>query len=138
MNLKQMNTTALAYIGDAVYEVYVRERAVRDNPANIDAIHRRNVRFVRAEGQELALRRLQEELTDEEAAIVRRARNHRITSKPRNANPVTYRMATAFEALIGYLHLSGNQERMEYIIGKAIDIIETEGGSAKVRKSADK
>lgn len=127
MNVKQINTTALAYIGDAVYEVYIREASVRSNPANVDAIHRANVRYVRAEGQELAIRKLADELTPEEQGIVRRARNHKITSKPKNANPITYKMATAFEALIGYLYLDGQKERMEEIIHKAVEIIDAEG-----------
>lgn len=135
MNLKQINTTALAYLGDAVYEVYVREASVCKNPANVDAIHHTNVKYVRAEGQELAIRRLLEDLTEEEQSIVRRARNHKISSKPKNASPVTYKMATAFEALIGYLYLDGKKERMEEIIKRAIEIIDAEGADY-VRKSA--
>ncbi len=133
MDLKQINTTALAYLGDAVYEVYVREASVRRNPANIDAVHRSNIRYVRAEGQELAIRGLKDELTPEEAALVRRARNHKITSSPRNVNPMTYKMATAFEALVGYLYLSGDKDRLEYIIGKALSIIEAQGSEVSQR-----
>ncbi len=124
MDIRQINTTALAYLGDAVYEVYVREASVRKCAANVDAIHRANVRYVRASGQELAVRKLMQELTEEEQSIVRRARNHKITSKPKNANPVTYKMATAFEALIGYLYLTEQKDRMEEIIRKAMEIID--------------
>ena len=131
MDLKKINTTALAYLGDAVYEVYVREASVRRNPVNIDAVHRSNIKYVRAEGQELAVRELQDELTPEEASLVRRARNHKITSSPRKVNPMTYKMATAFEALIGYLYLSGDKDRLEYIIEKAFDIIDSSGDAAK-------
>ena len=132
MDIRQTNTTALAYLGDAVYEVYVRESSVREKAANIDAIHRMNVRYVRAEGQEVAIRALLPELTQEEQSVVRRARNHKITSKPKNANPITYKMATAFEALIGYLYLTDQKERMEEIIRKAMEIID-ESGSGKPR-----
>ncbi len=135
MNLRQINTTALAYLGDAVYEVYVREKSVRSNPAKVDLIHYTNVKYVRAEGQELAIRRIFDTLTEEEQSIVRRARNHKISSKPKNASPVTYKMATAFEALIGYLYLDQRKERMEEIIYRAIEIIDAEG-EEYVRKSA--
>ena len=124
MDIRQINTTALAYLGDAVYEVYVREASVRKNPSNVDALHHTNVRYVRAEGQELAIRRLMDELTKEEQSIVRRARNHKITSKPKNASPIAYKMATAFEALVGYLYLTEQNDRMEEIIRKAMDIID--------------
>jgi ribonuclease-3 family protein len=136
MDIRQTNTTALAYLGDAVYEVYVRESSVRAKPANIDAIHRMNVRYVRAEGQEVAIRALLPELTEEEQSIVRRARNHKITSKPKNANPVTYKMATAFEALIGYLYMTEQKARMEEIIRRAMKIIdESGGGGPRVAKA---
>lgn len=124
MDIRQINTTALAYLGDAVYEVYVREASIRKNSANVDALHHANVRYVRAEGQELAIRSLMEELTAEEQSIVRRARNHKITSKPKNASPIAYKMATAFEALVGYLYLTEQKDRMEEIIRKAMDIID--------------
>lgn len=124
MDIRQINTTALAYLGDAVYEVYVREASVRKNPSNVDALHHTNVRYVRAEGQELAIRRLMDELTEEEQSIVRRARNHKITSKPKNASPIAYKMATAFEALVGYLYLTEQKDRMEEIIRKAMEIID--------------
>ena len=112
MNPKEINTTALAYIGDAVYEIYVREHVLEASKtqafgAHVDALHKKAVRYVRADGQAKALRRMLKEgfLTAEEEALVRRARNHKSASKPKNADAMDYKYATALEALIGYWYL---------------------------------
>ena len=139
MDVKQMNTTALAYIGDAVYETYVRQHVMHDNASNVDLLHKRAVAFVRADGQAFAIKKFVREkedieapfegafrLTDDEAAIVRRARNHKISSKAKNADAMTYNWATAFEALVGYLYLSEEKERLELMINTAISAIEKE------------
>lgn len=129
LNPKEINTTALAYIGDAVYEIYVRERVLAASGekngaasttasgvasggqkafgAHVDALHRRAIRYVRADGQAKAIKAMLAEgfLTAEEEAIVRRARNHKSASKPKNADAMDYKYATAFEALIGFWHL---------------------------------
>lgn len=139
MDVKKINTTALAYIGDAVYEVYVRRHVMEYNQTNVDMLHKRAIAFVRAEGQAGVIKHLMKQrdvieapdngafrLSDEEAALVRRARNHKSASKPKNADPVIYKWATAFEALVGYLHLLGEDERAELLIHTAIDFIENE------------
>ncbi len=135
LNPKEINTTALAYIGDAVYEIYVRERVLAASGeksgavsttasgaasggqkasgrqkafgAHVDALHRQAIRYVRADGQAKAIKAMLAEgfLTAEEEAIVRRARNHKSASKPKNADAMDYKYATAFEALIGFWHL---------------------------------
>lgn len=141
LNPKEINTTALAYIGDAVYEIYVREHVLgqdlrgmdKNFGAHVDALHKRAIRYVRADGQAKAVKAMLNEgfLGDEEAALVRRARNHKTASKPKNADTMDYKYATAFEALIGFWHLSaqaggaGAKQRMEEIIFKAFERIET-------------
>ena len=75
-------------------------------------------------------------LTDEELALAKRARNHRTSSKPRNADPVEYKLATAFEALIGALYLSGETDRIEEIIGEALNIIESDLKIKKIKPGA--
>ena len=96
---------------------------------NVDMLHKYAVHFVCADGQAKALKALMTDfLTEEEVSLAKRARNHKTASKARSAGPVTYKLATAFEALIGYLHLSGQEQRMEEIIAKAFEIIE--GGNA--------
>lgn len=144
LNPKEINTTALAYIGDAVYEIYVREHVLgqdlsdidKNFGAHVDALHKRAIRYVRAEGQAKVIKAMLNEgfLGDEEAALVRRARNHKSASKPKNADAMDYKYATAFEALIGFWHLSAQaggddgaaaKQRMEEIIFKAFEKIET-------------
>ncbi len=125
--VNSINTTALAFIGDAVYEVFIRNRVLCKYGQNADRLHREAVRYVKADAQAEVVRRLTEEgfLTEEEENLVRRARNRRIKSKARGASPMDYKLATAFEALIGCLHLSGRSERAEEVMEKAAEIIET-------------
>ena len=144
LNPKEINTTALAYIGDAVYEIYVREHVLgqdlrgmdKNFGAHVDALHKRAIRYVRADGQAKALRAMMRDgfLSEAEEALVRRARNHKTASKPKNADAMDYKYATAFEALIGFWHLSAQaggddgaaaKQRMEEIIFKAFEKIET-------------
>lgn len=131
MDIKKINTTGLAYIGDAVYEVYVREGLLKENVSNIDAIHKMATKFVRAESQALVVKTIFDNLTEQEQALVKRARNHKISSKPKNADPVTYKLATAFEALVGYLYLTDDKDRLSEILSVAVKIIRDEAKDVK-------
>ncbi len=125
LNPREINTTALAFIGDAVYEVFIRKYVMERGPHNADMLHRKAVFYVRAEGQAKAVKSLiRDFLTEEEIAFVKRARNHKSVSKSRSAGPVAYKLATAFEALIGYLYLDGQDERMTEIVKEAVGRIE--------------
>ncbi|MBQ9930952.1 MAG: ribonuclease III [Firmicutes bacterium] len=130
-NYYALNTTALAFLGDAVYEAYVRERILRTGEIHSDMLHRIAVTYVCAGVQAKILRRLFPELTPEEEALAKRARNRKSASKPKNADPVDYKLATAFEALIGWLSLSGQKERMEELIFKAMEIAEEKDGECE-------
>lgn len=127
-NYEFMNTTALAFMGDAVYEIYVRKHVMERGLINADILHREAVRFVRADAQAAALKLLMDKLSESELNLVKRARNKKSATKPRNADPVDYKLATAFEALIGFLYLSQNHERMEELIDLTIDLIERKKG----------
>lgn len=130
INPREFNTTALAFLGDAVYEVYVRNHLMKNGDQNADRLHKRAIRYVCAAGQDKAVRVLMEGfLTEEEVALVKRARNRKTASKARSADAVTYKMATAFEALMGYLHLAGERERLEEIVEEAFKIIENRKGT---------
>lgn len=127
-DVKQINTTALAYMGDAVYEVYIRRHVMETGRVHVDKLHAMAVPFVKAEGQAKAIKYLIEEfLTEEEKALTKRARNHKIATKAKNATPMDYKWATAFEALLGYLYLKGDVERLETVIAEAIKYIEKTG-----------
>ena len=123
-DIKRLNTTALAYIGDAVYEVRVRARVLQSGQVNADKLHQMAVEYVKAEGQAKALKAIYDTLNEEEKDLVRRAKNRKAASRPKNACPLEYRLATAFEALIGGLYMSGSQNRMDEIITLAFAEIE--------------
>ena len=127
--LNRMNTTTLAYLGDAVFEVIIREKIVREKPGDSDRAHHTAVRYVSANGQAMAAKAMITSgfLTDEEAALFKRARNHRTMSRPQNADPKIYKIATGFEALLGYLYLSDNRERLREIAAEAVRIVDAAG-----------
>lgn len=133
-NYSLMNTTVLAYFGDSVYELYVRKHVLDTGQVNADKLHQSAVRYVRAEAQANAIKEIFDSLTEEEQTLVKRARNKKITTKPKNADPVIYKWATAFEALIGYLYLSENNEKLSAIIRKTIEIIEKDMSTDYDRK----
>ena len=124
VDYKNYNSIALAFMGDAVYERFIRERILRSGKTGADKMHRAAVRYVKAAAQELSLREMLDDLTEDEQVVVHRARNHKITSKPKNADPLTYKMATAFEALLGYLYLSGQDERLAELMERAAETVE--------------
>lgn len=124
-DVRQINTTALAFMGDAVYEVYVRKHVMETGQTNADRLHQMAVPYVRAKGQAQAVKTmLTGFLSEEESALVRRARNRKTISKPKNADIIDYKMATAFEALIGFLYLSGEESRLEEVMAETVRIIE--------------
>lgn len=126
-NIRTFNTTALAYLGDAVYEVRVRRMLLERGPLNVDKIHKTAVRYVSASGQAKAVKRLMDGfLTEEEVKLVKRARNHRTSSRPRGSNPREYKLATGFEALVGYLEVVGDFERLDEVFDEAVRTIEKE------------
>jgi ribonuclease-3 family protein len=114
----------LAYLGDAIYDFYVREKLVRGG-GRIGALHRSAIGIVCARAQSEALARIEPILTDAERAVVRRARNARQTP-PHSADPAQYHRATALEALIGYLYLTGERARMDEVIAFALNAGENE------------
>ena len=113
----------LAYMGDAVYEQAIREMLVRENAdTGVNLLHRKAISYVSAAAQAGIIREMFDDLSDEEQALVKRARNRKTATKAKNADPVTYKWATAFEALIGYLYLSHQEERLSEVIGRAVGI----------------
>jgi ribonuclease-3 family protein len=107
----------LAYVGDAVYELWVRTYLLDQGLVRADDLHKAAVRCVQAKGQAKLMKILLPELEEEERAIFYRGRNAK-SSYPRGGDVLDYRHATGFEALIGYLHLSGRQERLATLLEK--------------------
>lgn len=110
--IRLKNGTELAFVGDAVFELLVREHIARSIDTNAHILHRMAVEYVCAQGQSRALEHILNILNDEEHDIVRRGRNANKTSVPKNTSPRTYRHATALESLFGYLYLCGRHERI--------------------------
>lgn len=117
-DLRAVSAGALAYVGDAVYELHARLRTFGNGRDPSGAMHRRAVRIVKASTQAEAARRLLPELTEEEAAVYRRGRNNTSGSMPKHADPVAYRAATGLEAVIGFLYLRGEEARVEELMEK--------------------
>ena len=123
MDLNLVNVITLAYIGDAVYEVYVREYLIQNGIAKVDELQKEAVKFVSAKSQCKILSYLIDNnlLTENELDIVKRGRNYKRTNHPKNTDIITYKMSSGFEAMIGYLHLNDEKERlneiMNYILG---------------------
>ncbi|HHT54242.1 MAG TPA: ribonuclease III [Clostridiales bacterium] len=112
----QADMAALAYLGDAVIELWVRERLVRAGICSSHKLNEQAKRYVTAPAQALAMKRILPLLDAEENAIFRRGRNAGHTSLPKNATAAEYRAATGMEALFGWLHLAGRGERTEELL----------------------
>ncbi len=124
MDIKNLNTTALAYMGDAVFEQAVREHILSKGVPDTNKLHRMSTMYVSAPAQAKIIKSLFNDLTEEEQKLVKRARNRKYHTKAKNADPVTYKWATALEALIGQLYLSGETQRLQWVLKKAVEIIE--------------
>ena len=122
-----MNPLALAYLGDAVWEAFVRRRIMQTKSFgnNADRLHHEGVHYVNAGAQAQLIHALMDRLSESEQALVKRARNHRTATKAKNADPVDYKWATGFEALLGALELSGQSERLSEIMEASAELVET-------------
>ena len=122
MKIEQINVLVLAYLGDTIYEDYIREYLIDLGINNVNDLQKESVKYVSAKGQAKFLKELidLEFFSEEELSIIKRARNHKGGSHPKSCDIVTYKHATAFEALIGYLKLQNKIERIEEIINKIL------------------
>ena len=107
-----------AYIGDCVYELYIRTELVNKTNLKPHKLHIESIKYVKAKAQAEILQNIYDELTEEEKDIVRRGRNTENHHLPKNSNVQEYMYSTAFEALIGYLYLTKNNKRLKEILNK--------------------
>lgn len=116
------NSLTLAYLGDAIYELYIREFLISKGIIKVNELQRVAVKYVSARGQANYLKNLIDSnfLNAEELNVVYRGRNHKNNHKPKNTDIITYKNATGLEALIGYLHLNKRDERIREIINYII------------------
>ncbi|HWR38767.1 MAG TPA: ribonuclease III domain-containing protein [Patescibacteria group bacterium] len=125
INPEQLPPLVLAYVGDAWFSLYVRTRLLHQEKNKVRVLHSYGAKMVSAVMQSRAVHALEPQLTEEELAIVRRGRNAK-SSVPKSASVSEYRYSTGFEALLGYLFLTGRQERLAQITAEAFCIISRE------------
>lgn len=123
---KQISALGLAYIGDAVYEVYVRSCVLEKGNTAVNKLHKESTGYVSARAQSRIIHAIMPNLTEEETAVYKRGRNAHSNTSAKNADIVDYRHATGFEALIGYLFIAGRYDRINEIVGLAIEFINAE------------
>lgn len=117
-DVKLMPPLVWAYIGDCVYELFIRMKLINTTKLNPHKLHLEAIKYVKAKAQAEILTKIYDELSEEEKDIVRRGRNAQNHHLPKNAELVDYTYSTAFEALIGYLYLSKQDERLNEILEK--------------------
>ena len=117
--VRELSPLALAYIGDACFEILVRSE-ILDVRKNLNKLHRESIRFVRAKSQRELFEKIEENLTEEEIKIFKRGRNAKSHTVPKNADPIDYRIATGVEALFGYLYLLKRYNRIREIFKEMI------------------
>ena len=115
----------LAYIGDSVHTLFVRERVIGQSDKKVHELHILTSRYVKASAQAKAIHILLPELNEEEEAIYKRGRNAKSATVPKNAIVSDYRAATGFEALIGALYIDKKKERLNEILARSMEIINT-------------
>lgn len=125
-DVRAYSPLTLAYIGDGVYELIIRTFIVEQANRSVNELHRRATQYVKAESQAKMIVALKDELTEEETDIFKRGRNAKPYTTAKNATRADYHKATGFEALIGYLYLTGQEERMLQLIRHGIAFLEDE------------
>ncbi|SHH85111.1 ribonuclease-3 family protein [Caloranaerobacter azorensis DSM 13643] len=126
--VKMLSPLQLAYIGDAIYELLIRTYLLSKKNISVNELHKEAVKYVKAKAQADIVHNLQDKLTEEEWSIIKRGRNAKSGSAPKNAELIDYKYATGFETLMGFLYLIGDNERIYEIFNMIINMYaENEG-----------
>ena len=131
MNLTDMRTEnpdlihplVLAYVGDAVYELYIRTMLINKTNFNVNKLHKTGIGYVKAHAQSVIIHNMNECLSEKEQYIVKRGRNAKSATVPKNADITEYRYATGFETLIGYLYLKEEYGRLKELLELSVQIV---------------
>lgn len=122
LNPSQLAALSLAYIGDVVYDIYIRTRMINEHPTMpAHKLHLKTVKYVKAHAQSNSIGAMEEFLNEEETAVYRRGRNAKSHTMPKNADMMDYRRATGFEALLGYVYLKGDEKRLDELMNIAYE-----------------
>ena len=124
IDLQNISMQNLAFIGDAVYSLKIRTYLVEKANESTKKIHIKSIKYVSAKAQCKIIDSIYNELSEEEILIYKRGRNTSINNVSKNVDVISYKKATGFEALIGYLYLSKNADRLDEMIRKSVEIIE--------------
>lgn len=119
-DIMMMSPLQLAYVGDACYELMVRTYLL-DKNLSVNILHKKTIKYVKADAQSKIVHGLEEILNDKEKDIVRKGRNTKTNSSPKNAELIDYKYATGFEALLGYLYLTNQNTRLTEIFNYIIE-----------------
>ena len=118
-----LNPLQLALVGDGVYELFIRNSILSNNlELSAHKMHVKAIGYVKAKSQSAIMHEIEDKLTENESYIFKRGRNAKSATVPKNADVRDYRMATGFEALVGYLYLIGDTERLEFIFNTVLSI----------------
>ncbi len=120
-DVRNLQPLVLAYVGDAIYEAFIRTMLVTGKKANVHVLHKSSVQYVKAKAQADIIHRIHDRLTQDEQDIVRRGRNAKSATVPKNADVSDYRYSTGFEALVGFLYLTNNIARLKEILNYCIE-----------------
>ncbi|MGI6678219.1 MAG: Mini-ribonuclease 3 [Dehalobacterium sp.] len=124
---KQLPALTLAYIGDAVYELWVRKHLIHQGCVRVNALHHQAIKYVNAAAQSELMGLLEPILDDQELRIFKKGRNAKSGRQPKNMDMIDYRRATGLEALVGYLYLLNKQEKLEQIFTILVEMVEKPG-----------
>lgn len=123
---KNINSQTLAFVGDAVYTLYIRTNLASSYKVSANKLHSLCNEFVKAKGQSDAINLVLKEFTETELAVFKRARNYKTANIAKHADVIDYKRATGFEAVVGFLYLSGQSERLNYILKLAKESVKNE------------
>lgn len=126
-DVRQIPALTLAYLGDAVYEIVIRTMLVEQSIMHVSELNKAAVALVRAGAQKDIFKAIETELTEDELSAFRRGRNVKSNSCAKNASVTDYRIATGFEAMVGYLYLTGKTERIIELVGIGLGRVKKNG-----------
>ncbi|MBO5477221.1 MAG: Mini-ribonuclease 3 [Clostridia bacterium] len=121
IDIQTVPAQTLAFIGDAVYNVYIRSYLASTSTAKTGVLHKSSIKYVSAKGQAATIDKIMELLTEEEIAVYKRGRNTNIATVSKHVDVVEYKKATGFECLIGYLYVIKDNNRLDFLVKKCIE-----------------
>lgn len=134
VDIREQSPLALAFVGDGVYSLFIREYLVTDKRHSVNVLHKMAVDYVSAKGQFLALELIKNILTEEEMIIVKRGKNTSKASVAKHASVEEYRASTGFECLLGYLELMGQGDRIAFLINYILENLKFDEAQQVIKK----